>query len=48
MCLVVRKLLKGFGLIKNNVVAESLNRGTNTAMAYVLHKFPEKSQIETY
>jgi len=37
----LRRIVKRIGIIKDNALAESLSRGNNVAMAYILHKVPQ-------
>jgi len=40
---VLRRTLKRIGIIKDSVIAQSLKSGSNTAMAYLLHKIPQSN-----
>jgi len=38
---IVRRIVKRFGIVKDNALAQSLAGGNNVAMAYILHKVPQ-------
>jgi len=38
---ILRRTFKRIGIIKDSVIQESLSNGSNTAMAYLLHKIPQ-------
>jgi len=37
---IARRIVRRFGMIKDNALAESLSNESNVAMAYILHKVP--------
>jgi len=41
--LVLRRTLRRIGIIRDSVITESLKSGSNTAMAYLLHKIPQSN-----
>jgi len=38
---IARRVVKRFGLVKDNALAQSLAGGNTVAMAYILHKVPQ-------